>query len=461
MVSAAATWDARGIAFRVRVDTGGPLIPAAFNVTLRSHDDIGVEWFADFPVRAEGDEFTGLLPVDTSDPLLLEIQRLHGHDLNVLCGEHFDPVYLLVAPGEESAPADDALRRVEELERQRAERFEVPLGAGSEQYAAVAVVDGCLLRRPLRVPGLSLFPITQPRIGGDVYGILEAAAHSVGLPFPDARPAWMANVSHSHPVVGVLAPDLRADHPAAAADLFAEALSRSLALMALNRAATPRPLAYTVAVREEMGWRALALGSYEPPYTGNLLGGFISGESAHDLVAQWAALDADPRTAFWLGQANGIRGELRWDARVFRYVALLEAIAREIAPAPADPPSLPGERLLRWDGSPAEPGDARSRVYSLARRAADARQVNSQPQVGENLWTAVGLWIDVRNAVAHQGGWSRVAEIEATRDRTIRVRSALAAAGNGDPSQGVSALLMDIDTVTHDVLVVALRGGFE
>jgi hypothetical protein len=122
----------------------------------------------------------------------------------------------------------------------------------------------------------------------------------------------------------------------------------------------------------------------------------------------WAVSARDPRIRLWLSLFRGLSGDRDWDRRVFRAYSLLETIATEVAPRESDVVDRAGEVLLDREGKVATTETSRGKVHwtvqcsLVALGLPDALVV---PRPSRTLWEDVGVWADVRNAVAHEGYW--------------------------------------------------------
>ena len=117
-----------------------------------------------------------------------------------------------------------------------------------------------------------------------------------------------------------------------------------LDLMTLLRGAAARLIGGVVGQQAEPGrYDAHDLWIEHSGYTGNLMGGIISGEDVHGLQGLWSDLRANPRAQLWASlYADAVR-DTRWDYQFFRCFNLLEAIADEVV-RPNAP--LPMQRVI-------------------------------------------------------------------------------------------------------------------
>ena len=123
---------------------------------------------------------------------------------------------------------------------------------------------------------------------------------------------------------------VKADTPEKAGTFGSEVIKRVLDLMTLRRGAAARLIGGVVGQQTEPGrYDVRTLWIKHSGYTGNLMGGIISGEDVHGLQASWSGLQANPQAQLWASlYADAVR-DTRWDYQFFRCFNLLEAIADE------------------------------------------------------------------------------------------------------------------------------------
>lgn len=153
------------------------------------------------------------------------------------------------------------------------------------------------------------------------------------------------------------------------------------------------------------------------------------------LRSDWASLSSQPRVALWLSLLSDAMMEPRWDYRLFRCFNLLEGVASEAAPR--DEPVLDdsGNPRLQANGQPYTTKHARGKVFWLLLKLSSSRTQAESFFSGRRsdgttfgLWDEVGLWVNIRNEVAHTGSWDRPMEqltspVMAAADAEIMARS--------------------------------------
>lgn len=200
-------------------------------------------------------------------------------------------------------------------------------------------------------------------------------------------------------------------------------------------------------------------------YTGNLLSGFLSGEDPHSLLQQWDGLTSDPRARLWISLYADVLSDERWEYRLFRRFNLLEGIASHIVPKNQPVFDDNAYELLQANGKPYTTGQARGKVLELLRHVASvmheaqtnytARRDSGPPAT---LWDDVGVWVTIRNAVAHRGSWELP---DGSPQSPAEAATAADIASRGHDrtfGAGVSRFISAIDAASKSTLIVAMRG---
>ncbi len=146
-------------------------------------------------------------------------------------------------------------------------------------------------------------------------------------------------------------------------------------------------------------------------YSGNLLGGFLSGEDQSVLLADDRAIHSDPFLGFILYLHMEAQAEKDLDFAYFRYWNLLETIAAERVESGTPVTGFDGKQILKEDGKPFDTDGVRGRVYELVKRGMQVRDRTEEffaaaQELSVSLWDAVYVWYAFRNATAHHGGYN-------------------------------------------------------
>lgn len=401
----------------------GPPTPAGpLNVTLVRHGQTDVHRFASGQASLESDRATFAVSLDPSILNAVDCLEVRATDDRGLAVQLEDVFFTHSADGWLCTPS-----RPEELRRARTAYFAQPLIApdaspAARSFRAVALIEGLLLTQNTRVPGIEIYALRQS-LGSE----RETLAY-LGRLVSETFGSTFSSETHSDrglPCVGLKFSDVRADSAGVLLPFVLGVASRMSDLLGFNRLARPQVIALAV-LDEEAGSVHCWADPTRSQYTGNLAGGFISGESTPDLLVQWGHMGADPRVSLWLSQMNDARVERRWEYRVLRYFNLLEGIAKASLGVKADVRDPQGEQILQSNGQPYTTNEARGAVYmviaGLCRLRGDVREDGFCSHTP--LWELCQHWTTVRNQVAHSGAWDSDFKVNGTANVDAFLRAA-------------------------------------
>lgn len=309
--------------------------------------------------------------------------------------------------GDVDDPSPDDLDRIAtELSETRRKRYEHTFGcvddAAADQFKVVCVVERLLMTTAMRLPGIVIQPTG---IGGTGLGEVEplnAVLSGTGL-VPGVDPAWWEQHSRAaRPWVVLILADVRAHNVEDAARVAWEARDDTLHLLALNRGSSGRPIAtgvHNIATEETVVFHE------DERYTGNLVGGFISGEDSDALLMQSAAIQAEPFLALCTRLYREALAEKSPDAAYLRFWSMLETLSTKVIGTSTN------QHPTRTDGTAWPDGQnmsmAAPRVYELLKQAMQTGPVHEQSHVdpAPSLYDAVVSWYARRNATAHYGAF--------------------------------------------------------
>jgi hypothetical protein len=452
---------------RINIDVGAPEL----SIEFAGHDEVAVRWVASTNTArvGEGDEYRGEL--STSIPAeLLEVIRVRdpSDSTNYEVAER-----LFLRPPKEGpwvgGPPAQAKQQL--LRTKRKDLFEAPLrgadvgGVPHASFAVAMLLDNLYLTSVQRLPGLQVIPMSSSSLGSDEVRVVNDVLGELGFSQRLSEIAWVQDMTRNRPAAVIQASEVLAASPE---DAFKIAQSHAyplLDLLTLRRGAKPRLLCGVVGQALPDGSLGI-VGSWIEGrlYTGNLLGGFLSGEDPHSLLAQWRRLQADARPALWLSLYADAVAEERWDYSLFRRFNLLEGIGAELLPWDRIVLDSNAKPFAQPNGDPYTTGHARGKVFELLRGVAVKSQeaesnFTAQPASGARttLWDEVGPWVAIRNAVAHRGSWER----ESAGAKRARVEAEIATrAHDGSQAAGTSAVIGGIDRGVQAVLHLALTGAW-
>lgn len=330
-------------------------------------------------------------------------------------------------------------------------------------------MDGVRLETELRLPPLSARPIGLDRgfVGRDGREIFNRELAEIGYVTSINAPAWGVQFGPRHRLALIESDALDIGEGVAGAQIPNALASRVGDLLALTNGGAPRLLAGVTEVSDDEGanWRTLAIMAGSGPFPGSILQSRATESQpieSLDTETLWTHIDDDPRVPLWLSLYRGIAAEPSWDVRMFRACSLLEAVAHEVFPSPVQATNATGEQLLDHGHHPATTRKARGAIYMLSRRCLEALSISDDLLLAHDtraLWDEVGVWVDVRNSVAHEGHWLAPPLASGKPDRQKRVASAFDIAGLGDGIEAGSVRYVAACAAGVEVVLRAAAAG--
>lgn len=367
-------------------------------VELEGADDVAVMFVAHLSAIAQPDcTATAVFVPELGRETLVRVRRVRVRD-PAQEREWSAPTFFvhsrcLINGGRAPSPVDLQVTE-RELAQRRERRFNAAIGSndpGATAFCVVCVIEGLLMQQPLRLPAIEIIPTTAADPKTSQVDLLNFVLAEIQSSVTVDPSWWAAQSRQRSPWTLLRMPKVWAPGPEAARAVALPTRDRVLHLLALNRGSSGRPIA-TVVGEAARGKGAVF---YESGgYTGNLAGGFIAGESQHDLLVQDAAVQADRLLALATWLYREALAEADPDFAFFRFWSVLETLATNRI--------QPGRVVVLEDGSiwptKSKTTDfAAPRVYELLRlKAAPAAPAAS-------LYEAVRAWYGRRNATAHYG----------------------------------------------------------
>jgi hypothetical protein len=304
------------------------------------------------------------------------------------------------------------------------------------------LVSGLRLDEPVEVGDMTLTPVptTVGYRGRELREVLNGLLAEVGYVTDLRRPIWAAQVAPRNRLVFVVGTPRATDDIAGAVLGSRAAVGRVLDLLTLIHGGAPRLVAGVNETSSEDGeWRTLAVSAGSGAWPGSTLEKLsqdAAAPKALDVDAAFVHAASNARTALWLSLYRDLAEEPRWDVRILRCWSLLESIGREVIAV--DRPVLDEAGVPRLDGNgrPLTPRKSQlARVWLLvgdAIGAVSSSDVALRAHPSRSLWEEVGVWYDVRNAVAHEGLWQPPTRAAPGSARRQRVARAFEVAARGD-----------------------------
>jgi hypothetical protein len=312
---------------------------------------------------------------------------------------------------------------------------------GAMRVRAAWLIEGVRIDGPARMAPLSLSPISLDRgyVGREARGIFNAELADAGFVTAVERPIWGAQIAPYRRLVSVISDELDLDGLAEVGALTSLA-ANAANVLAVIWGGAPEVIAGATELWDDRhgGWRTLSVsaggGAWQSSIVRKLLpdGAVLEDDDPGEL---WAASGSDPRIPLWLSLFRGLSGERAWDRRVFRACSLLETIACEAAPYRSEVVDRDGDVLLDREGRVATTEQSRGKIHWTVQRSLVAlglpdALVAAHPS--RTLWAEVGVWYDVRNAVAHEGYWAPPPLPTRRENRRDEVAEAFEVAAAGD-----------------------------
>ncbi len=344
----------------------------------------------------------------------------------------------LTALNSPSTASDKVVDLYFDLQKRREARFEQPLGTPGQgsQFRAAVLVDGLLITQPIQTTHGAVHPQALEVCDGDVRDLINASLETLGWPGRVNDEAWNQQLNRNDFAVFEFPNIWAADE--AEADALAMAETDKLVLtLAYLRHAAPRPILVALESRTPQHIRFRSLRGV---YTGNLIGGFMGGESPRELLRVGSALAMSPKVELYVNLYLEARREKQEDSRYFKLWAVLEIVAiNEIAA---------GAKVSLDDGTQWPNGGTTSqaapRVFELVRSTGLAGR---QWPDGGDLYDFVRSVYGRRNATAHYGRFVPTDPAQQTQAqwhpwavRTLSVES------------GHPGWLWELDNVVHEIV---------
>lgn len=325
-----------------------------------------------------------------------------------------------------------------DLEKRRETRFQQPLGRPGQgsQFRAAVLVQGLLITQKIPTAHGNVHPQVLEIHDGDLRDLTNASLEQLGWPGRVNDGTWNERMSRSDYAVFEF-PSIWASDEAEADALAMAETDKLLLTLTYLRHAAPGPLLVALESRtpQQIRFRSLRDG-----YTGNLIGGFMAGESSRELLRVGSAIATAPEVELYVNLYLEARREKQEDSRYFKLWAVLETIAiNEIAE---------GTKVFLDDGTQwpngGTTGQAAPRVFELVRSANLARR---QWPDGGDLYDFVRSVYGRRNATAHYGRFAPADPTQQAQAHWYPWAIKTLSVGSGQPGW-----LWTLDSVVHEIV---------
>jgi hypothetical protein len=332
----------------------------------------------------------------------------------LVAGRDFSRTFFEIGESQEQ-PRDTAeiARAAYEIEARRQVLFSRPLGdlsiPDAKEYRLLCFVERCLIRRGFQFPGFQLMPLDVGSVGEDFVGFLNQFLATNGWGTRIQVDQWVAQAQQGRPMVVFHFPRVFARNEHDAGSLVHEHRDRILDLLAIHRGTSAGPVATVIERLVDPGKDSYGEGKWlleAEPYTGNLLGGFISGENPVSLLAHFRAIQTEPLAALWVSLFRDARGEFDVHFGFFRYWNVLETMASTLVQRGQPVKGARGDPLM-IGSTAATTGMVVGRVHWLLRETLQRdgleEEAFTSADSSQSLWEEVQVWYAFRNAAAHHG----------------------------------------------------------
>jgi hypothetical protein len=318
-----------------------------------------------------------------------------------------DPVWPSICNPLEPVNTREQARRVHQrLVQAQRSTYASPFGEegtpGQLQHHVVCIVEGLYMTTALRLPGVVIAPIPDRPASLDQLEIVRSYLHSNGWDVDLPTEWWMTQAQATHHLSAIICGPIWASSRDGAFKVAEQAREEALSILALNRRARGRPLCSVVA-QEGLDGRTSFTAAFEKGgYRGNLLGGFIAGESQSTILTQHRKMSKDPLLKLCCDLFSEALAETSEDAQYFRFWSILELLSASRVPRGHVVYLLDGST---WPGEKNTTSFVNPRVYQylceLIQRINHAEASFAGPAA--NLFEASRAWYARRNATAHHG----------------------------------------------------------
>lgn len=462
--------DGDSLKLTIKIDDDSTVM-APINAHLSIHDEVSTGFFASGPCQHSNEIWECRFPAESaSNKRLIELTYL-ADGSNVQIDIPSRLLFLEPSSDGDWIAGEEAQAELDRLVQAREAYYDQVIETtetkdASSIFSVIILASNVLLSAPMRVPGITIIPLTNSTLGGDGVDVLNGVMAQMGYGNAISPSHWMSMMYQRRPAAIVSMPKIRA-HDSESAHHVAQKISHHLLdLVALKRGAAPSLIGGVVgSAGDQRPIHCMGFWIEGSGYTGNLLTGFLSGTEPQALQVHWRQMSSDPRLRLWLSLYADAISDERWDYRLFRCFNLLEGIAAQKVSRGLAIIDGSGDRRLLANGRPYTTAHARGKVFEMIRlvaRLANETEGNfvSLPQGGssDDLWDEVGIWVGIRNAVAHRGGWD-LPEGETPDNQHSTIESAILRRSHDNSlASGEWAIVRSIRNAIESTLYAGLRG---
>lgn len=384
-----------------------PTVGQATGVVLSRVSDVETAWLAEVGITAAADgTLQGQFAVGIGEECVAFATHVRMRDGSTV---HAESNGVAINSAETVSNADDVETLRARIGRQQENRYSRslgdPRGQTAVEHRVLCVIERLLVTTHLRLPGVQILPVSRRPDGRDQYSLVDEINRTIGWSAPSGPSIsladWTRIIEANRPWTAIVCNQVFAEDFNAAAALAWEQRDRLIAVFGLSRGARGRPVATFVQQRQPDDSIKYRCFVEDERYTGNLIGGFISGEDQHGLLVNVAGMQSDPLVSLLVDLFAEALADPSADARYLRFWSILETLSGARIPD--------GQPVALLDGSPFPGGGTTSqaapRVYRLLADRIVSTGINeaSVAAPASSLYEAVRAWYARRNATGHYG----------------------------------------------------------
>jgi hypothetical protein len=359
------------------------------------------------------------------------------------------------AASDEPRALSDLEAAYHEIVRQRQEQLEAGIGSGEVMATVLVFVKDLLTTVRLNLGAYEVMPLDPVSWTAEVQAVDRQLTALGARPFTWSDQA-LQQIRQAEPATLIQFPVVRANTLEACGDVALREAFLLVMLLAAHRGSFG-DLFCTIIQDRRTGQLLAAL--HVPPYRGNLMGGFISGEEPEGLRRDLEALRDDSTLQLFVSLFGEARRERRPDFQYVRLWSLLESVAKSRGCAGRPRRDWSGQPQVSKKGQPLYVQDAREQVYELLRELLAPCGIGEQSYASGlsygSLSEQIGIWYQRRNCTAH--GDPECVCRDPSKLATARAKHATCFRARSDDQLGQDGYLQAFRSVAERVILALLR----
>jgi len=384
------------------IEADRPLTGVSIRVARAGeHED---EWTlsAGLEVDAEHPTIGRCLPVGDQPPGLYWLTALEvsaPQPVHVLTIPRL--LFEVRAPEDRPRSLDQLEAEYEQVVRRRQERREAGIGSGRVAAGVLVFVKDLLTTTPLNLVTCEVMPLDPVGWTAEVQAVDRLLIARGASPLPWTEQA-LDQIRRAEPATLIQFPVVRANTLDECGELALGEAALLVMLLAAHRGSLG-DIFCTIVHDPQSGQLVSSL--HPPPYMGNLMGGFTSGEAPESVRRNLHALKGDPTLQLFVALLGEASRERRSDFQYVRLWSLLETMAKSRGCAGRHKRDWNGKVQLNKKGHPIVVQEAADQVYELLREMLAPHGISEQTFVSGlafgTLSEQIPIWYRRRNCTAH------------------------------------------------------------